>query len=144
MKIREASPNDFIRLEDILIQNNMLTCPEIDGKEAMSRISERMGRYFLVAEIDHKIVGMIRGCYDGSRALIHQMVVDKDYQRQGIGRKMIEEIALRFKSDGAPSISVTATEGSKEYYKKLRFKDKVGLNNSDITLMVCFDINQIL
>ena len=138
IKIREAKPMDFDRLEDILVQNNMLTSPEIDGKDAMKEIYKRMGKYFLVAEIEDHLVGMIRGCYDGSRALIHQMVVGKNHQKQGIGKQMMYAIALRFRSDGAKSISVTATEKSKNYYKKLSFS---GL---PITLMVCFDIEDAI
>jgi len=135
--VREAIPSDFERLEEILSQNNMLNYPKIDGKEAMKRVYERAGRYFLVAEVDRNVVGLIRGSYDGSRAIIHQMAVDKKYQRQGIGKVMMYEIAIRFKSDGAPSVSVTATENSKSYYKSLSFSD------IPITLMVAFDINKI-
>ena len=138
IKIREAKPTDFPRLEEILIENNMLTSPEIDGKDAMLEIYKRMGKYFLVAEIDNCVVGLIRGCFDGSRALIHQMAVDKKHQRRGIGKQLIFGIASRLKSDGAKSISVTTTKNSKEYYTKLNFSDL------PITLMVCFDIDNVI
>lgn len=138
IKIRETELKDFRRLEEILLQNDMLSCPEVDGKERMDEIRARMSRYFLVAEVDGYIVGMIRGCYDGSRALIHQMAVDKSYQKQGIGKKMLHEIALRFKSAGAPSVSVTSTEQSKSYYNQLNFSDL------PITLMVAFNIDEVI
>jgi len=51
IKIREASKNDFDRLEKILLQNEMLSCPEIDGKEAMYRIHEIADRYFLLLKL---------------------------------------------------------------------------------------------
>ncbi len=137
-KIREAQPDDFVRLEEILSQNNMLDYPEVDGKGAMQKIHEKAGRYFLVAEEDGVVAGMIRGCYDGSRALIHQMAVDKNYQRQGIGRLMIHELASRFYSDGAPTISVTSMESSKGYYSHLGFSDL------PVTVMVGFDIKKVL
>ncbi len=136
--IREAKPEDFEKLEEILFQNDMLHCPEIDGKDAMKRIKEISGRYFLIAKIDNYVVGLIRGCYDGSRALIHQMAVDKEYQRQGIGKKLMKELVLRFKEDGASSVSVTSTEKSKSYYESLNFSDL------PITLMVASDINKVL
>lgn len=138
IKVRKAEPKDFERLEEILSQNNMLTSPGIDGKEAMQRVYERMDKYFLVSEIDGYVVGMVRGCYDGSRAMIHQMAVDKKCQKQGIGKKMLYEIASRFKSEGALSISITATKESKQYYKNLSFTDL------PITLMVAFDINDVI
>lgn len=138
VKIREAEPEDFKRLEEILLQNNMLNSPEVDGCKAMKRVYEKMGKYFLIAETDDYIIGMIRGCYDGSRAMIYQIAVDKKYQKRGIGKKMIYELALRFKSDCAPSVSVTSTKKTKGYYKNLGFSDL------PITLMVAFDINMVI
>ncbi len=136
--IREASPKDFTKIEKILLSNKMLKCPDIDGKKAMQRVYERMGKYFLVAEEgSNNVVGMIRGCYDGSRALIHQMAVDPKYQKKGIGKKLLGSIALRFMRDGAPSVSVTATKHSKEYYKKMGFEDY------EVTLLVLSDIKTL-
>ncbi len=138
IRIRKAEPKDFERIEEMLIQNDMLKYPDIDGKKAMRRIYEKSGEYFLVAEINNYVIGMVRGCYDGSRALIHQIVVDKNYQGIGIGKKLINEIASRFKLHGAPTVSITSTEESENYYKELGFLDL------PIKLMVAFNINDII
>ena len=50
IKIREAKPTDFDRLEEILSQNDMLTSPKTDDKESMKEIYQRMGRDFIIAE----------------------------------------------------------------------------------------------
>ncbi len=71
INIRESDPRDFDRLEELLLQNDMLDYPEVDGKEAMARVHKIMGRYFLVGEMDNYVVSMIRCCYDGSRAIIN-------------------------------------------------------------------------
>lgn len=138
IKVRKAKPKDFERLEGILSQNNMLTCPEIDGRTAMREVRRRVGRYFLIAEVDREVVGLIRGCYNGSRALIHQMAVDKKYQRQGVGKMLMHELAIRFRIDGAPTVSVTSGESSKNYYRGLSF------SYLPITLMVASDINEVI
>jgi GNAT superfamily N-acetyltransferase len=138
IKVRRAKSGDFEKLEGILLENDMLKCPEIDGRKAMKRIKRRAGRYFLVAQTDEKVVGLIRGCYDGSRALIHQMAVDKGYQRQGIGKKLMHELTCRFKRDGAPSVSVSANYKSQSYYRNLDFFDP------GIKLLVAYDINEII
>ena len=138
IRIREAKPHDFALLEAILAQHGMLTSPGVDGKAAMRRIRAQMGRYFLVAERGGEIVGMIRGCYDGSRALVHQMAVAQGAQRQGVGKRLLHELAVRFQTDGAPSLSVTATADSKQYYAGLGFSDV------PITLMVAFDIDSVV
>jgi len=120
-RIREAKPEDFERLEQILYENNMLDNPDIDGKIAMQRVYERMGKYFLVAENEEGVVGVLRGVYDGSRAMIHQIAVDRKYQRRGIGKKLINEVSRRFKEDGAKTVSLTSTQGSMNYYRNLGF-----------------------
>ena len=51
---------------------------------------------------------------------------------------LILELASRLKADGAPTISVTSTEGSKEYYKSLGFSDL------PVTLMVGFEIDDVI
>ncbi len=136
--VREAEERDFEKLEEILIENDMLSSPEIDGQEAMKRVKDLMGRYFLVAELNNELVGLIRGCYDGSRALIHQMAVTRRQQRKGIGKAMLYELSLRFKQDGAPSVSVTSGQNSREYYSKL------GFSYLTISLMVAFDISKLI
>lgn len=136
--IREAKPEDFDRLEEILIENDMLSYPEIDGRDAMQRIYERMRKYFLVAETQKEVVGIIRGVYDGSRAMIHQIAVDPEYQRKGVGKRLIKELAERFREDKASTISVTVTEKSINYFRHL------GFFNIPITLMLSPDINCII
>ncbi len=136
--IREAEEKDFDKLEKILLENDMLNSPEIDGKEAMKRVKELMGKYFLVAELGEEVVGLIRGCYDGSRALIHQMAVTRKQQRRGVGKAMLYELCSRFKQDKAPSVSVTSEQNSRDYYTKL------GFFNLAISLMVAFDITKVM
>lgn len=138
IKVREAKPNDFERLEEILKQNNMFQYPKIDGKKAMQRIYKKIGRYFLVAETPEKVVGFIRGVYDGSRAMIHQIAVDLKYQGKGIGNKLINKIAIRFKEDGALTLAVTVRPNSKNYFK---YK---GFSEIPITLMLHHDINSLI
>lgn len=142
-KIRNAHPDDFDRLEQILLENDMLSSPEVDGKQAMQRIYERMGKYFLVAETqeyptDNKIIGMIRGCYDGSRVVIHQLSVDSEYQRRGAGKNLINALLKIFRQDSAVSVSVTSNIDSESYYNQLGFTDV------KINLMVSLNINKII
>ncbi len=138
MIIKEAEEEeDFAQIAAILDENNMLV-PKIDGPKAMTRVMEKMGRYFLAAKENNLVLGFIRATYDGSRAMIQQMAVKNAYQRKGIGKKLIFEVCRRLKEDGAPTISVTSTEKSCPYYEKLSFKKLT------ITLMLADDINKVI
>jgi ribosomal protein S18 acetylase RimI-like enzyme len=123
VKIRRFRPADAKNCEEILKLNNQLTYPEIDGIKAMMRVYNRQGRYFLVASEKDSVTGLIRGVYDGSRALIWELSVHPDYKCRGIGRELVKELLKRFKEDGAPTASVTVTEKSENYYKKIGFEE---------------------
>jgi ribosomal protein S18 acetylase RimI-like enzyme len=91
---------------------------------------------FLIAEQDNQIVGMIRGTYDGSRAIIYLASVHPTYQRQGIGRALVVEIARRFKERGAGSLAVIVP-GDARFWKKLNFRQTT-------RVMHAYPIDQVL
>ncbi len=136
--IREIKPSDFVEIEDMLKENGMLTFPSVDGARGMISVYKKNKKYFLVAENNGRVVGFIRGCYDGSRALVQQMLVDKQHRDIFVGKKLLHEIAVRFKSDGASTIAVTASHSSKAYFKKL------GFTEFPVKLLVAPDINKVI
>ena len=121
MEIRDFRPEDTDALVNILRANQQYGHPEIDGPEAMLRVHNCTAAEFLVAEQGSDIVGMIRGTYDGSRAVIYLASVHPDYQRQGIGRALVLEIGRRFQERGAGSISVIVP-GDAGFWKKMKFR----------------------
>jgi len=121
MRIRDFVPSDAYQLVEILKANQQYGHPEIDGPDAMLRVHQCPAAEFLVAEEDYKVVGLIRGVYDGSRAIIHIASVHPDYQRHGIGRALVQEIAKRFKARGASSLAVTVP-GELDFWKKVGFR----------------------
>jgi len=102
--------------------NGQYGFPEVDGPEAMKRVKQCPAAVFLVCEMEGKVVGLVRGVYDGSRAMIHQLSVHPAYQRKGIGRALVEEIVRRFQGMGAPTVSATIPEESFPFWQKLGFK----------------------
>ena len=121
MRIRDFVPSDAPRLVEILKANQQYGHPELDGPEAMIRVHQCEAAEFLVAEEDFKVVGFIRGVYDGSRAIIHIASVDPEYQGRGIGRALVYAIAKRFKDRGAASLAVTVP-GETGFWKKMGFR----------------------
>jgi ribosomal protein S18 acetylase RimI-like enzyme len=136
MEIRDFRPQDVDALVDILKANQQYGHPEIDGPEAMLRVDECQAAEFLVAESGKQVVGMIRGTYDGSRAVIYLASVHPDHQRQGIGRALVIEIARRFKERGAGSIAVIVP-GDAGFWKKMRFRQTT-------RVMQAFPIDSVL
>lgn len=121
MEIRDFRPDDIDALVDILRANQQYGHPEIDGPEAMLRVYDCAAAEFLVAEEEGQVLGMIRGTYDGSRAIIYLASVHPDRQRRGLGRALVLEICHRFKERGAGSIAVIVP-GDAGFWKKMKFR----------------------
>ena len=121
MKIRDFQPDDAEALVNILKANQQYGHPEIDGPDAMCRVQQCPVAEFLVATKEGKVVGMIRGTYDGSRAVIYLASVHPGHQRQGIGRALVLAIARRFQEHGASSIAVIVP-GDAGFWKKMHFR----------------------
>lgn len=136
MEIREFRPEDTEALVNILKANQQYGHPDIDGPQAMLRVHECQAAEFLVAEAAGKVVGMIRGAYDGSRAIIYLASVHPDFQRQGIGRALVMAITRRFQERGAGSIAVIVP-GDLTFWKKLGFRQTT-------RVMQAYPLSQIL
>ena len=122
MVIRDFELEDIGEVVEVLKLNNQYGSPEVDGPEAMKRVKACSAAIFLVRERDGKVVGFVRGNYDGSRAIIHQLSIHPEYQMRGIGTALVEEIVKRFQERGAPTVSATITEESLGFWQKVGFR----------------------
>lgn len=130
-KIRQATINDIESVINLLKISDMLQYPEVDGEVALSRILSNDNALWLVAENkDACVIGSIRGSWDGSRAFIHQLVVDNSMQRQGVASRLVNSLVNYFIDLGAPTVAVTVSE------KKIGFFQKLGFNPTNISLMI--------
>lgn len=117
--IRPFEPEDVAFLADILRRNGQYGHPDVEGPEAMLRFAGHQGAVFLVA--GRPPVGLVRGIYDGSRAVIHLLSVHPAHQGKGLGRALAEKCAERLQAMGAPGVSATATPASLGFWGKLGF-----------------------
>jgi len=136
MKIRDFRPEDADALVGILKANQQYGHPDIDGPDAMLQVHKCEAAEFLVAEKDGGAVGMIRGTFDGSRAVIYLASVHPDHQRQGIGTALVSEIARRFQRRGARSLSVIVP-GDARFWRKMKFRQTT-------RVMQAFPIDEVL
>lgn len=136
MKIRSFQTGDTDALVGILKANQQYGHPEIDGPDAMLRVQGCTAAEFLVAEQRGEVVGMVRGTYDGSRAVIYLASVHPDHQRRGIGKALVREVTLRFKERGAESIAVIVP-GDIAFWVKMGFRKTT-------RVMQAYPIDQVL
>lgn len=69
---------------------------------------------------DGTLIGAARAISDGFvSSAIYDVVVDPDYQKQGIGRKLMETLLSRLPKR---SVMLVSTHGNEEFYRKLGFR----------------------
>jgi ribosomal protein S18 acetylase RimI-like enzyme len=90
----------------------------IDKKLAMD------DQLFLVALIDHAVVGTIMAGYDGHRGWIYSVAVAPSHRRQGIGSRLVARAECALTRKGCVKINLQILEGNESvaaFYSKLGY-----------------------
>ncbi len=93
-----------------------------DTKEEVERIVKLHPELFLVGIKGQKIIAVVIGAFDGRRGYVHHLSVDPNYQKQGLGKIMMEELHSRFKKMKIHKVHLFVEAdnmGVIEYYKKI-------------------------
>ncbi len=91
---------------------------------------------FLVYDVNGKIAGTVIGGWDGWRAWIYRIAVAPEYQRKGVGSKLISEITKRLSAKGGKrfrALIMSHNDPSKSLFQKTGFKlhEKIVLATKD-------------
>ena len=80
----------------------------------------------MIAVDDNQTIGMGRLIGDGMYYMIADIVVQPNYQKQGIGKKIISKIIeyvdMTTPIGGRSSIQLIAEKGKETFYEKMGFK----------------------
>ena len=81
---------------------------------------------FLVAQSKNEIVGILRG----RKERLASLFVQKDFHRQGIGRRLVEIFETEMRQQNVSVIRVAATLYAIPFYSRLGYKKSTGLRTS--------------
>lgn len=90
----------------------------------VEKFKKKLGNtYFCVACLkDDSLVGYLDVVSDGiDDAYIRDLVVHPDYQRRGIGLKLLNMVIKRVKSDGIKMVNVIFEPRLEKFYKRANF-----------------------
>ncbi len=93
-----------------LWQRCNLTRPQNNPKLDIERKLKVDPELFLVGFIDGNVVATVMGGYEGHRGWVNYLGVDPRWQRQGLGRQMMEKIQAKLSALGCPKINLQVRE----------------------------------
>lgn len=101
-----------------------LTRPWNDPAKDIARKLQVRPDLFLVAAGEEGIVGSVMVGYDGHRGWINYLGVAPEAQRQGVGRRLMEEAERRLRLEGCPKINLqvrSLNTAAIEFYRRIGY-----------------------
>jgi len=129
MKIRKATKEDLNCISNLFLKESSKK-PYSQGYNPIT-IKKRVENMFnfgdiYLAIVDGTLSGFISVAGDEKNEIyIDEFWILEEFQRQGIGSKLLDFVQKKYKKKGARTISVmtSRTAGAFKFYKKFKFKE---------------------
>ncbi|MDT8900775.1 GNAT family N-acetyltransferase [Anaeroselena agilis] len=98
-----------------------------DDKPSLLRTLERNPGLSLVACADGEIIGTAIGTFDGRRGHLYHLAVLPACQGQGVGRRLIDEVAKRLVALGCPQLNLSVNldnANAIKFYEAIGFETR--------------------
>ncbi len=128
MLIRPYSPKDEATVVALWVKCN-LTRAWNNPQRDIARKLKVNPEWFLVGEIDGHVVATAMGGYEGHRGWVNYLAVDPEYQKRGLGRRMMNAIEEKLKAAGCPKINLQVRRGNDD---ALAFYARIGYKTDDV------------
>ncbi len=125
LKIRSYRAADQSAVIDLWHRCNLVV-PKNDPQKDIEMKGQVQADLFFVGKINSRIVATVMAGYDGHRGWIYYLAVDPDYQRQQIGRRMMEKAERELQRRGCPKINLqvrTSNQAVISFYGRLGYSD---------------------
>jgi ribosomal protein S18 acetylase RimI-like enzyme len=99
VKVRVMTPDDWDGVAAVW-ENHEGTNPVDDSPEGFAKYLRRNPTTSFVAEDDGRIIGTILAGHDGRRGIFHHVSVLSEYQKQGVGKMLVDSAAEALRKEG--------------------------------------------
>ncbi|MGD9046079.1 MAG: GNAT family acetyltransferase [Desulfobacterales bacterium] len=127
-KIRVFQDSDRADVIDLWHRCNLVV-PQNDPQRDIDMKLEVQSELFFVGTISNRVVATAMAGYDGHRGWIYYLAVDPDYQRQQIGRRMMERAESELQKRGCPKINLQVRSSNQAV---IAFYERLGFSNDDV------------
>ena len=121
--IRQYHPEDEKDVIHLWSLCNLIV-PHNNPKRDIERKLKVNPEWFLVGEIDGKIIGTCMAGYEGHRGWLNYLAIAPAYQRRGFAARMVKEAERLLRNAGCPKINLqvrTSNVDVIEFYKRIGF-----------------------
>jgi ribosomal protein S18 acetylase RimI-like enzyme len=129
--IRSYQPQDEAAVVQLWQQCNLVV-PQNNPERDIKRKLRVNPEWFLVGLVDGKVVATCMAGYEGHRGWINYLAVSPHHQRQGIGRRIMEEAEKRLSAAGCPKINLQVRETNE---KVIKFYTRIGYTRDPVVSM---------
>jgi ribosomal protein S18 acetylase RimI-like enzyme len=131
LTIRSFRPGDTDAVVDLWNRCGLVH-PTNDPRKDCARKLKVGANLFLVGVLDNQIVASVMAGYEGHRGSINYLAVCPKHQKQGHGRKMMEEAERLLRAQGCAKINLNVRAANTQvlaFYKAIGFvrDDVIGL-----------------
>ncbi len=131
MMIRKMTIDDYEAVYRLWVTTPGMGLNDVDDSRA--GIDKYLGRNpdtCFVAEEEGRVVGAVLSGHDGRRALIYHLAVQEDFQRCGIGEKLLDEVLRALRDEGIQKVALVVLGNNVKgnaFWEKNGFTDRKDL-----------------
>ena len=106
-----------------------LTVPWNDPKKDFLRKFEHSSQCFLVAEVEGNVIASAMYAYDGHRGNVNYLAVLPQFQKRGVGQRLMAYIEDKLTKMGCPKINLLIRDTNVDV---LKFYDSLGYKTDSV------------
>ena len=106
-----------------------LVVPWNDPKDDVARKIRVQPELFLVGLLDGRVVATVMAGYEGRRGWINYLAVSPEFQRKGLGRRMMDAAEQKLRQLECPKINLQVRTSNKEV---IAFYERMGFSRDDV------------
>jgi len=129
--IRPYQTQDEAAVVELWLQCNLVVPQNNPERDIQRKLQVNPG-WFLVGEVDGRVVATCMAGYEGHRGWINYLAVSAQNRRQGIGKRIMVEVEKRLRSAGCPKINLQVRETNQEV---LQFYERIGYTKDPVVSM---------
>ena len=124
IKLRPMTISDYDNVIAVWEAAGLHIDPVDDSKFSIAWLLAHNTTSCFVAEVEGKVIGAVLGAYNGRRLWIYHLGVLPNYQKKGVGKKLVLAVTKACSEFGCPKISLAIMRDNLKvagFYQKFGF-----------------------